>query len=97
MILTNLSLIETFVRKHSDSVKSINKWLKEVCDKNWKNHAELKLDYPSADYVGNSRYVFNISGNKYRIVAVVIFINGVMDLRFIGTHAEYDRIDCSTI
>lgn len=51
----------------------------------------------SADYVGNSRYVFNIKGNHYRIVTVVVFFAGSMVIRFIGTHAEYDKIDASTI
>ena len=53
--------------------------------------------FPSADYVKNGRYVFNIGGNNYRIVAVVIFIGGVMNIRFVGTHQEYDKIDCATI
>lgn len=63
----------------------------------WKNHADLKNQFPSADYVKNGRYVFNIGGNNYRVVAVVIFIGGVMNIRFVGTHAEYDKIDSSTI
>ena len=61
------------------------------------SHADIKQMFPSADYVKNGRYVFNIGGNKYRLVAVVIFVAGVMNIRFIGTHAEYDKIDCSTI
>lgn len=59
----------------------------------WKNHNELKNDFLSADYVGNNRYVFNIRGNNYRIVAIVVFFAGRMTIRFIGTHKEYDRID----
>jgi len=63
----------------------------------WKNHNDLKQTFPSADYVGNARYVFNIKGNGYRIVAVVVFIAGTLTVRFVGTHEEYDRIDCKTI
>ena len=63
----------------------------------WHNHAELKQTFLSADYVKNGRYIFNIGGNKYRVVAVVIFIGGVMNIRFVGTHSEYDKIDSSTI
>lgn len=48
--------------------------------------------FPSADYVGNERYVFNIKGNRYRFVVMVVFFNGVMDIRFCGTHSEYDKI-----
>ena len=61
------------------------------------NHADLKQMFPSADYVKNGRYVFNIGGNNYRVVAVVIFIGGVMNIRFVCTHAEYDKMDSSTI
>jgi len=49
------------------------------------------------DYIGNSRYVFNIKGNDYRLVAVVLFSIGMVTVCFIGTHAEYDKIDCLTI
>ena len=45
----------------------------------------------------NGLYVFNIGGNNFRVVAVVVFIAGVMNIRFVGTHAEYDKIDCATI
>ncbi|MGV8135475.1 MAG: type II toxin-antitoxin system HigB family toxin [Mangrovibacterium sp.] len=57
----------------------------------------LKQTFPSADYVGNARYVFNIKGNGYRIVTVVVFIAGTLAIRFVGTHEEYDKIDCKTI
>ena len=56
-----------------------------------------KEDISITDYVKNGRYVFNIGGNNFRIVAVVIFVGGVMNVRFVGTHAEYDKIDCATI
>jgi mRNA interferase HigB len=55
------------------------------------------MDFPAADYVGNSRYVFNIRGNNYGVVAVVVFISGILKIRFVGTHFEYDKIDCKTI
>lgn len=61
------------------------------------NHNELKKDFLSADYVGNNRYVFNIRGNNYRLVSVVVFFAGTMVIRFIGTHNDYDRIDAKNI
>lgn len=57
------------------------------------NHNDLKNDYLSADYVGNNRYVFNIRGNKYRLIVLVVFFAGNVDIRFVGTHADYDSID----
>ena len=97
MIIANKEILDTFVQKHSQSAGPLNSWIEKVKNTNWLNHTELKKMFPSADYVRNGRYVFNIGGNKYRIVAVVIFIGGVMNIRFVGTHSEYDKIDCSTI
>ena len=90
MILSNKLLLSDFVRKHSQAVE-------KVAEAVWQSHNDVKATFPSADYVKNGRYVFNIGGNKYRIVAVVLFIGGVMELRFVGTHEEYDKIDCSEI
>ncbi len=97
MIIANKELLADFVQVHAQAAKPLNKWVEAVQAAEWKNHAELKTMFPSADYVKNGRYVFNIGGNNYRIVAVVIFIGGVMNIRFVGTHSEYDRIDCATI
>lgn len=57
----------------------------------------MKGDFPSVDYVGNQHYVFNIRGNRYRLVVVVKFLMGYIFVRFVGTHQEYDRIDCANI
>lgn len=97
MIIANKVLLDEFVQSHVQALKPINKWPAQVTDAKWKSHASLKTQFPSADYVKNGRYVFNISGNKFRIVAVVIFVGGVMNIRFAGTHAEYNKIDCATI
>lgn len=97
MIIANKILLNDFVQNHNQALRPINKWLLMVRNAQWKSHAELKKQFPSADYIKNGRYVFNIGGNKFRIVAVVIFIGEIMNIRFVGTHAEYDKIDCSTI
>lgn len=92
MIITGSDTLETFCIKHSDAAKALDKWVADVTKAEWKNHNELKQSYASADYVGNSRYVFNIKGNHYRLVVVVVFFAGFVDIRFVGTHAEYDKI-----
>lgn len=98
MDIANKTKLNDFVQKHSRAVKPLNKWVEEVKQASWQSHQHLKDTFPSADYVGNGRYVFNIGGNKYRIVAIVLFINGVMDIRFVGTHADYDKIqNCAEI
>ncbi|MBC7654177.1 MAG: type II toxin-antitoxin system HigB family toxin [Oligoflexus sp.] len=59
--------------------------------------ADIKKVWNNADYVGNDRYVFNIKGNAIRLVAMVFFDKRTLYIRFIGTHSEYNKIDCSTI
>ncbi|MEM1408255.1 MAG: type II toxin-antitoxin system HigB family toxin, partial [Bacteroidota bacterium] len=59
----------------------------------WDSLNDLKQDYPSADYVGNNRVVFNIKGNDYRLIAIVIYVSQKVYMRWIGRHAEYDKVD----
>lgn len=63
----------------------------------WANFNELKLSFNSADAVGNDRYVFNLKGNKYRIIALIILKIRTVFILFIGTHKEYDKIEASTV
>lgn len=64
----------------------------KVTRADWNSLADIKQDFNSADYVGNNRYVFNIDGNNFRLVAIVIFLAHKVYIRFIGTHPEYDKI-----
>jgi len=97
MQVFNKELIEKFVKKNASSASAINRWISIMEEHHFSNHNELKSLFASADYVGKSRYVFNIKGNDYRLVAVVLFVMDVATVCFIGTHAEYDKIDCLTV
>lgn len=92
MKIQNKKLLDDFVRKHGDTRKSVQRWLDISEYADIKDHNQLKEIFPDADYVGNGRYVFNIKGNRYRFVVLVVFVMGVMYIRFCGTHAEYDKI-----
>ena len=92
MKLLKYKMLKDFWKKHPDAENPLKKWAEYVENCNWKSHADLKEAFPAADYVGNDRYVFNISGNKFRLITVVAFFNGFLYVRFIGTHAEYDKI-----
>lgn len=92
MKISNKDLLDAFTINHSNTINAVNKWIDIVENGDFNNHNELKAIFPSADYVGNSRYVFNIKGNKYRFVVLLIFISGTIQIRFCGTHAEYDKI-----
>jgi len=74
--------IERFIAKHTITKNALENWINVVESSEWKNHAELKQTFPSADYVGNAKYVFNIKGNGYRIVAVVVFVEKTAAVRF---------------
>lgn len=92
MEIRGAEIIEKFCKKHADVTEPLAQWVSVAGAAQWKNHNELKADYPSADYVGRGRYVFNIKGNNYRLVVVAVFIEGIISIRFIGTHAEYSKI-----
>ena len=92
MKILKFKLLKDFARKHPDAADALMRWAEYVEKTEWKSHAELKQAFPSADYVGNDRYVFNISGNKFRLVTIVVFFQGFLHIRFVGTHAEYDKI-----
>ncbi|MBQ3957715.1 MAG: type II toxin-antitoxin system HigB family toxin [Bacteroidaceae bacterium] len=92
MRLFKYKMLVAFWKKHPEAKEALTRWAELVETSDWTSHADLKKTFPAADYVGNDRYVFNIGGNKFRTVAVVVFFSGDMHLRFVGTHAEYDRI-----
>ena len=98
MKISGKRIIDDFVLKHARSRNSFTKWLFEAEKVFPANHNELKQFFSSVDYVGNKRYVFNIGGNDYRLIAVVMFVEGMLFVRWCGTHAEYDKIgDCSKL
>lgn len=80
-----------------DSKVALERWYQIAEEAEWRNFSDIRTDFPDADYVGNQHYVFNIRGNKYRLVVVIKFTIGRLFVRFVGTHSEYDKIDCSTI
>lgn len=80
-----------------DSEVALERWYELAEAAEWQSLAELKADFGSVDAVGNQHYVFNIRGNKYRLVVVVKFVMGYVFIRFVGTHEEYDKIDAATI
>ena len=84
-------------QSHADAVQSLNEWWRKTKKSDWSSLPEIKKSFNSVDYVGNDRYVFNIKGKKYRIVAMIFFDIRTVYIRFVGTHTEYDKVDCKTI
>lgn len=97
-IVSHRKLKEFYETKgHEDSRVPLERWYNIAEKAEWRNLSEIKVDFPATDYVGNQHYVFNIKGNNYRLVVVVKFTIGYIFIRFVGTHKEYDKIDCSMI
>lgn len=82
---------------NEDSRIALERWYHIAQDAQWRNFSEIREDFPATDYVGNQHYVFNIKGNNYRLVVVIKFTIGRVFVRFVGTHGDYDEIDCSII
>ena len=82
---------------HEDAEAALERWYEITEAAEWQSYADMKNDFGAVDAVGNQRYVFNIRGNKYRLVVVVKFVMGYVFIRFVGTHEEYDRIDVQTV
>lgn len=97
MVVIAYPKIKAFITKHERSKDSMNNWFRLMEGADWCNFHEMKRSINSVDSVGNDRYVFNIKGNDYRVVAMIFFDIRTGFIRFVGTHAEYDKIDCSTI
>ena len=85
-----ISALEHFWQGHSDARPGLESWYEVVRSATWKTPAEMKQVYPAADLVGR-RTVFNIPGNKYRLVARVNYRTQGLFVLFLLTHAEYDR------
>lgn len=97
MVIIKKATLTEFSKKHTDVEDSLLKWYHQVEEANWRNFQDIKQTFNSADYAGNDRYVFDIKGNKYRLVALIIFRRRTLFIRFIGTHAEYDKIQASNV
>ena len=86
------STIREYIKNHAEADKPLRDWYIKVMKADWKGLADIQKDFNHVDFVGNDRYVFNIGGNNFRVVVVVIFLSHMVYIRFIGTHAEYDKI-----
>jgi mRNA interferase HigB len=97
MVVISKTRLTDFGRKHGDAVEALNEWWKKTKEANWASLADIRRTFNSVDFVGNDRYVFNIKGKKYRLIAMIFFDKRTLYIRFVDTHAEYDKIDCKTI
>lgn len=89
--------LRDFWEKHPTATLPLQVWYKETKEANWKTPNDVKAQHGNASIVGNNRVVFNIKGNDFRLIVAINYVQGMVYIRFIGTHKEYDRIDAATI
>lgn len=92
MVIIAQKIINEFAVRYPLSAEPLNRWYKSTKSSDWQNFIDVKKTFNTTDYIGNDRYVFDIGGNKYRIVAMIHFKQRTIYIRFIGTHAQYDEL-----
>lgn len=81
-----------YAESHPQAASGLEDWYDKTRTAEWSSLADIRQTFNSVDYVGNQRYVFNINGNNYRLVVLILMTSKSVYIRLIGTHAEYDRI-----
>lgn len=89
--------LKDFWEKHADAEQPLKAWFHETKAARWRSFADIKGRYRSADALPGNRVVFDIKGNTYRLIVRIHYNTGIVFIRFIGTHAEYDKIDATTL
>ena len=89
--------LKDYIIRFPDTKIALQNWVKTVKDAHWECFADVKKSFNSVDNGGNQQFLFNIRGNHHRLVVVIKFTIKWVYIRFIGTHEEYDKIDCSII
>ncbi|WP_252180644.1 type II toxin-antitoxin system HigB family toxin [Endozoicomonas sp. 4G] len=100
MRIIALSTLKAFWEKHSehqDAKEPALVWYRHALAADWSTPADVKQDFRNASILKDGRVVFNIAGNKYRLVVWINYAYRVVYIRFIGTHRQYDKIDVHTI
>lgn len=86
-----------FYEKHPLAKQPLLSWYEEANSTTWTSPQDIKSRYASASFVGRNRVVFNIKGNAYRLIVSIAYRLGIIYIKFVGTHAEYDKINAETI
>ena len=97
MRIIALSTLRAFWEAHPDAERPLRTWYQDAKAGLWHGPADVKTRYRNASFVADNRVIFNIGGNKYRLVVKVNYPHHIVYVRFVGTHRAYDEIDPETI
>lgn len=89
--------LRDFWEKHADCEQQLKSWFQEADEAKWESPNAIKVNYPSASILADNRVVFNIKGNKYRLIVKINYDYQMVWIRFVGTHAEYNKINANEI
>jgi mRNA interferase HigB len=97
MKIVSVGTLRNFWARHPDAEQALRAWYDEARHAAWITPQDIRDRYASASFVGSRRVVFNIKGNRYRLVVAVAWRFQAIYIKFVGTHADYDRIDAATV
>ena len=97
MRIISRKALRIFWEEHPDTRQALQAWYADVKHARWKSPADIKKAYRNASFVTNNWVVFNIKGNKYHVIVAVQYKFGIVFIRFVGTHQQYDRVDAATV
>lgn len=95
-VISKKKILE-FCERQAGAKAVLLTWYRNAERAQWANFSDIRKDYPSADWVGDDRVVFNIGGNKYRLIVRISFVYKNIMIKWVGTHAEYDGIDAASV
>ena len=97
-VIAKSTLIKFWNKKsYGDAQGPLESWYEETIKANWLSPQAIKNQYGNASICGNNRVIFNIGGNKYRLVIEIQYQAGIVWVKFIGTHAQYDQINVENV
>jgi len=97
MRIISRGTLRDFWTIHADTEQALRAWYHEADQATWSTPTAIKRTYPSADILPDNRVVFNIKGNHSRLIVKIHYNTSILFIRFIGTHAAYDKVDTTTI
>ena len=95
-VISRKTLIDYWAEKPR-AEQPLKSWYAEAKEADWKDPHDVKAQYGNSSIVGNNRVVFNIAGNTFRLVVAIHYYRGIVFIRFVGTHEEYDQIDVEAV
>lgn len=97
MRIVALKTLRDFWERHPDARQPLQAWYEDARHAAWESPAAIKAVYRNASIIADNRVVFNIKGNDYRLIAAINYRFGIVYIRFVGSHADYDKVDAATV